>query len=130
MESGHVQDTESIDTWGELVRRHRLELSLSLRAFCTKFGYDPGNHSRLERGRIVPPTGEQLAKLAANLELSPGTPQYEKFMDRANAAAKRIPEEVTDEVVLSRMPALLRTVQDRKLTAEQIDKIIELVRTS
>src|SRR2546428_4440198 len=43
------------ETFGEFLKRKRLERRLSLRAFCAAAQVDPANYSKLERGVLAPP---------------------------------------------------------------------------
>ncbi|MBI4039277.1 helix-turn-helix transcriptional regulator, partial [Candidatus Daviesbacteria bacterium] len=59
-----IQDASN-QNFGDFFRVKRIELGFSLRAFCERYGFDPGNISRLERN-ILPPTldDEKLAGYA------------------------------------------------------------------
>ncbi len=47
--------------FSSMLKRIRLERGLTLREFCLKNGFDPGNYSKLERGLFPPPEShEQL----------------------------------------------------------------------
>ena len=65
----------SIQNFGDSFRAKRIELGFSLRAFCERYGYDPGNISRLERN-MLPPTldDEKLAGYAAALKIKRAGP--------------------------------------------------------
>ena len=43
-------------------RNRRVSLGFTLRSFCERFGYDPGNISRLERNILAPSIGESILK--------------------------------------------------------------------
>jgi len=60
-----------------MLKRIRLEQGLTLREFCLKNGFDPGNYSRLERGLFPPPEShELLERYAFALGLKPGSDQW------------------------------------------------------
>lgn len=63
------------EKWGTLVTERRIELGFSLRKFCNKFGYDPGNLSKMERGLLLPPKGKKLEQLAKDLLLTEHKPK-------------------------------------------------------
>ena len=42
-------------TFGAFFRAKRKALGITLREFCRRNGFDPGNVSRLERGLVPPP---------------------------------------------------------------------------
>ncbi len=120
----------SYNSFGKLIRDRRAQLRLSLRSFAEKAGMDPGNASRLERGRTAAPEAvEVLSRIATALELRPGSPPYQEFMDQAAAAKGRIPSDLlTDEEVASRLPILFRTLRSKPLSGEQLDELIESIR--
>jgi transcriptional regulator with XRE-family HTH domain len=91
---------------------------------------DPGNVSRLERGRAAAPEAiDVLDRLANALELTQGTSAYEQFMDFAAAAKGRIPQDLlADEEVAARLPILFRTLRSKPLSSEQLERLIDSIR--
>lgn len=91
---------------------------------------DPGNASRLERGRMAPPEGpEVLDRIAAALEFQKGSREYEHLMDLAAAAKGRIPQDLlSDEEVAGKLPILFRTLRSKPLSGEQLEKLIDSIR--
>ena len=76
-------------TFGEFVKARRQARGLTLRAFCEKHGFDPGNVSRLERGLVQPPQDEKkLSEFALTLGLIAGTDDWQEFFDRAAALGR------------------------------------------
>lgn len=118
------------NNFGEILRARRVELRLSLRSFAEKAGMDPGNASRLERGRVAPPEADDvLSRIAAALDFEPGEPRFVHLMDAAAAAKGRIPADLlTDEEVASRLPILFRTLRSKPLSSEQLDELIDSIR--
>jgi transcriptional regulator with XRE-family HTH domain len=116
--------------FGELIKVRRAALRLSLRAFAERAGMDPGNASRLERGRVAPPEGvEVLGRIASALEFKKGTREYERIMDVAAAAKGRVPQDLlTDSEVAARLPILFRTLRSKPLSGEQLEKLIDSIR--
>lgn len=116
--------------FGEFIRMSRAALRLSLRAFAEKAGMDPGNASRLERGRMAPPEGsEVLGRIAFALELREKTREYERLMDLAAAAKGRVPQDLlSDEEVAAKLPILFRTLRSKPLSGEQLEKLIDSIR--
>lgn len=116
--------------FGALIRMRRAALRLSLRAFAEKAGMDPGNASRLERGRMAPPEGpDVLARIASALEFKSRSPEYERLMDLAAAAKGRVPQDLlSDEEVVARLPILFRTLRSKPLSGEQLEKLIDSIR--
>lgn len=116
--------------FGELVKARRAALRLSLRAFSDRAGMDPGNASRLERGRMVPPEGtDVLDRIATALEFENGSPEYENLMDLAAIAKGRVPQDLlSDEEVAARLPILFRTLRSKPLSSAQLEKLIDSIR--
>ncbi|MGH9894186.1 MAG: helix-turn-helix domain-containing protein [bacterium] len=116
--------------FGEFIRLRRATLRLSLRSFAEKAELDPGNASRMERGRVAPPaSADVLDRIASALELRRGSPEYQQLIDLAAAAKGRIPQDLlSDEEVASRLPILFRTLRSKPLSSEQLEKLIESIR--
>jgi transcriptional regulator with XRE-family HTH domain len=117
-------------TFGEFIKSRRIELGVSLRAFCEKNGYDPGNHSKLERGILNPPNDEAfMEKLAAAFSLKRETGDWFDFHNYAAVARKQIPKDLLDDAeVADKLPVLFRTLQGEPLAAEKMDDLIEFIR--
>jgi transcriptional regulator with XRE-family HTH domain len=116
--------------FGDLVRGRRAELRLSLRDFAMRADVDAGNLSKLERGRLNPPQDAAvLDRICVALEWDPQGNPAQELRDIAAVENGRIPEDLlNDEEVLSRMPLLLRTVHNRQLDHEEIEKLIDVIR--
>ncbi len=116
--------------FGEKLKELRLNRSLSIRQFCKKTALDPGNVSKWERGLLKPPqTTEVLERIAAILDLEPGSDTYKDFFASAAVSSGRIPREtVENEELLAKLPVLLRTIDGQKLTSGQLDSLIEIIK--
>ena len=101
-----------------------------MREFCRRTGLDPGNASRLERGRIAPPADRaKLDEYAGYLELQEGSPEREEFIQLGQICARRIPDAVMDDEELVRnLPLLFRTCSGRKPTRGQLEKLVDMIR--
>ncbi len=117
--------------FGELVQGRRAEIRLTLRDCAVRAGMDAGNLSRLERGRVAPPQDpEILARLIEALELT-GSLRAQELMDLGAMQNGRIPRDIlSNEEVMSALPILLRTVNNRQLDGAQVDKLIELIKSA
>jgi len=116
--------------FGDTVRERRKELRLGLREFAQRAGMDPGNLSKIERGRLgAPQSDEILDRICEALEWRPGSDAANALKDQAAIENGQIPAAVLqDEVVMAKMPLLLRTLQNRQLEPEELDRLIELIR--
>jgi len=117
--------------FGELVKERRAELRLSLRDCAIRAHIDPGNLSRLERGRAAPPQDvEVLARLAEALEWT-DTPAAQELMDIAAMQNGRIPRDIlSNEEVMSALPVLLRTVNNKQLDGAHIEKLVDMIKNA
>jgi transcriptional regulator with XRE-family HTH domain len=118
--------------FGELLKRVRLQQGLTLREFCLKNGFDPGNYSRLERGLFPPPEGrELLERYAAALGIRPVSDEWLELFDLAAAERGRIPEDLmSDQAVVDKLPVFFRTMRGKQLSPEQLEELIAKIRRS
>jgi transcriptional regulator with XRE-family HTH domain len=118
-------------TFGEFIKDKRIKLGLSLRAFCEKQGYDPGNHSKLERGILKPPEAEEfMANVGKALGIKEGTGDWFDFHNHAAVARRQIPKDLLDDAeVVDKLPVLFRTLQGEPLPAEKMDDLIDFIRS-
>src|SRR6516225_2285153 len=78
--------------FGAFFRARRKALGLTLREFCRRNGFDPGNVSRLERGLAAPPqVPEVIESYAKALKIEQGTEEWSHFIELAGAETGRIP---------------------------------------
>lgn len=119
--------------FGEFFAKLRRErLRLSLREFCARKGLDPGNMSRLERGRILPPHGrEVLEKYARALDLKKGSDDWYTFFDLAAASRGELPEDLAaNEEILGKLPVLFRSLRGDRIDDDELDDLIDLIRNA
>jgi transcriptional regulator with XRE-family HTH domain len=118
--------------FGELFKELRIRKGDSLREFCLKNGFDAGNISKLERGRLPPPHArEKLEQYARALSLAEGSDEWYEFFDLAHIGAGRIPPALlNDSEVMARLPLVLRTLQNQQVDGEELERLIDLIRRS
>jgi transcriptional regulator with XRE-family HTH domain len=118
--------------FGEYFKQKRIQKGLTLRTFCQKYGFDPGNISKIERGLLAPPgSREKLEEYAAALGLKRGSDDWVDFFDRAAACKGEIPLEImADEKIVNNLPLIFRTMRGKKVTDKKLDEIIDLIRKS
>ena len=119
-------------SFGETIRRRRKEVRLGLREFAQRCDVDPGNLSKIERGRLNPPQDPNtLDRICRALELDLGDDLATELHDLAAVEAGRIPPDLlNDDAVVSKIPVLLRTVKNKQLDEERMEKLIEIIRKS
>jgi transcriptional regulator with XRE-family HTH domain len=110
----------------------RDDLRLSLREFCARKGLDPGNMSRLERGKVLPPGDRRvLEKYARALELKRGSESWSTFFDLAAASRGELPIDLaTDEEVLGKLPVLFQILRGDRIDEGQLHKLVDLIRNA
>ncbi len=116
--------------FGGLVRSRRQVLRLTLRKFAERAGMDPGNVSRIERGRAQPPQDLSiLGRMADALEWPPKSNGRQQLVDLAATENGKIPEYVmSDKEVMESLPVLFRTLHGKKMTPEQLDRLIKAIK--
>lgn len=116
--------------FGELVKARRLELGLSLRAFCMRHNEDPSNWSKMERGLLRPPVDyTRLLQIAGYLELTDGDTRRQQIFDLANAERGRIPEDIMSEAELvANLPVLFRTLRGDVPEEDELLRLADLIR--
>ncbi|HUT32600.1 MAG TPA: helix-turn-helix transcriptional regulator [Planctomycetota bacterium] len=117
-------------TWGEFVRTLRLEAGYGLRTFAALLGYQPSNYSNMETGKTPPPKdARRLKEIAETLAIPEGTEEWHEFHDLAAEARKApVPADVAEYAATrSVVPLLLRTTEGKKLSDDQIRKLIDYV---
>jgi transcriptional regulator with XRE-family HTH domain len=96
--------------FGAFFRARRKALGLTLREFCRRNGFDPGNVSRLERGLAAPPqVPEVIESYAKALKIEQGTEEWSHFIELAGAETGRIP--LSDQERIRERPVLLRKLR-------------------
>ncbi|MEE8451386.1 MAG: helix-turn-helix transcriptional regulator [Thermoguttaceae bacterium] len=118
--------------FGALLKRLRLQKGLSLREFCLQNGFDPGNHSRLERGMFPPPQdADRLEKYAEALGLIRGSDAWMELFDVAAAVRGEIPADLmSDAEVVDKLPVLFRTMRAKQISEDQLDELVERIKRS
>lgn len=117
--------------FGNLLKEYRRGSGLSLREFCRRHGFDHGNFSKLERGRLKPPTGKALEKYVEAVGIERETDEWYELHDTAAACAGKVPDRImSDEQIVRKLPVVFRTLARRRLTEEELHRLIELIRES
>ena len=117
-------------TFGEFIKDLRIRSGHTLRRFCEANGLDAGNYSKLERGLLPPPTGEEkMVDLARAYGLKRGSDDWSTFFDLAAAAKGQVPKDLlSDEEVVGKLPVLFRTLRGEPVPAEKLDELIEFIK--
>ncbi len=125
------REISEISTFHELVRYLRKKvLKETLREFCNKHDLDPGNWSKLERGKLPPPQStKKLGQIAGYLGIEKGSDDWQIYIDLAFSENGRIPEDImSEEELVKKLPIFFRSLRGEPLTEEQISKMIEMIK--
>ncbi len=116
--------------FGEYFKKKRIERGMTLRDFCKKFGLDPGNISKLERGLLPPPVSrEKLEAYASYLGLKKGSDDWIEFFDLAAASRGQLPKDfLEDAEVVKSLPLIFRTIRGKKVSLKLLNELIEKIR--
>lgn len=122
----------ALTTFGEFFREKRISLGLTLRAFCERYHYDPGNISKLERNILSPSIDEsKLEGYALALKIARDSADWTLFFDLAHTAKGTIPTDIKNNpYIISILPGFYRTVRGEKLDKEKVNQLIDLIHTS
>lgn len=117
-------------SFGEFFKRKRIGLGLTLRQFCQQNGFDAGNISKLERDVFSAPQSEEKIEEYANaLKLKRGSVDWIEFFDLAAVSSRNLDlMKIKNEDLIQRLPVLFRTLDNKELTEEKLDQIIELIK--
>lgn len=121
---------KNLKKFGSLLNKLRTENNLSIREICKLVNYDPSNWSKIERGLISPPSDEKTLKLWAKVLKVKGD-SVQEFMDDASIGQGIIPDDILNKAeMLELMPAFFRTVRNKKPNKEEIDRLINLIKSA
>jgi transcriptional regulator with XRE-family HTH domain len=118
------------DTFGEYLRKLRLDAGFGLRAFAEAVGMKPSNLSRLETGRLPPPTSaERIRQMAEVLGLKSGSAQFTTLNDlAAEARPGAVPPDIVEYAAKQPgVPLLLRTARGKRLSEQQFKQLARFI---
>ena len=122
---------KNLKKFGDLLWGLRTKKELTLRETYELVNYDPSNWSKIERGRLSPPSDRAvLLKWAKALGLT-NKIEIENFVDLAQVSQGIIPEDILSQKdAVGYLPAFFRTLRNERPTQEEICKLIELIRNA
>ncbi len=115
-------------SFGEFVRKLRIEKSMTLREFCRLAKLDPSNWSKIERGISPPPKSKVFLKgISEILNIDEGSEEYNALFDLA--AISHIPTElVSNQQVLDKLPVFFRTIRGERPTRKELEELIRIMK--
>ena len=117
-------------SFGKFIQIRRIDLKMTLREFSRRFGYDPAYISRIETEKLSAPQDQQkLEALALALGFSKGSVEWIKFFDLAYESRQELPQDIKSNAseVISRLPAFLRTADNKKINKEKVKKLLDFL---
>ncbi|MDO9231212.1 MAG: helix-turn-helix transcriptional regulator [bacterium] len=123
---------ESLKKFGEFLYDLRIKKEITLREMCRRVNFDPSNWSKIERGKMSPPSDKKMLELwAKTLGLKKDSQEFKEFIYQAEIAQGIIPFEIMEEKELvAALPAFFRTLKNKKPSKEEISKIINMVKNA
>ena len=117
-------------SFGALFKELRLNSGQTLRKFCMTYGFDPGNISKIERGKLSPSSNpEILKKYAYALNINENSEKWQDFMIMAALESNKIPKLITEnEEIMKKLPILFRTMTGEKISADKLDLLIKILK--
>src|SRR4030067_1265026 len=116
--------------FGEFFKARRIANKKTFRQCFIEKGLDPGNISKLERGLLPPPQSrEKLEEYAGYLKIKKGSDGWYTFFDLAAAGTGKIPDDIRGkEKIEDKLPILFRTLRGQKVSDENLEKLIKMLR--
>lgn len=116
--------------FGEFIKERRIRQGISLREFSRRIDTDPSNWSKTERGLLSPPRDEAMLKRVAKvLGIKVGSEAWVEMKDKAQIDAGLIPKDLlSDDQLVESLPLLFCTLREGKLTPEELDRLLVLLR--
>jgi transcriptional regulator with XRE-family HTH domain len=115
--------------FGAKLKEHRMSQGLTLREFCARGGFEPGNYSKLERGLFSPPGADKVDEYARALGIEAGSDAHIELRDLAAVDRGQLPHDLlSDEQVVDELPVLFRTLRGQKVDHKQMDDLVALIR--
>jgi transcriptional regulator with XRE-family HTH domain len=122
---------KNLQKFGENLKELRIKKGLTLRKVCDLVGYDYSNWSKIERGRMAPPADEKMLGKWVRVLGIKNKEEITNFVHRAKIAQGIIPSDIlSSPKAVESLPAFFRTLQNKKPSKEDIDKLIELIRSA
>jgi transcriptional regulator with XRE-family HTH domain len=113
--------------YGTMLRSIRVGKEMSLRDLSLRTDIDVAYLSRIERETINPPQNEELLD-SINSALELDEKLSEQLRDQSALDNKRLPSDIAlNFSTLKGFPIFLRTVSNKKITAEQLEKLTDFI---
>jgi len=122
---------KNLKKFGQILKALRLKKQLTLREACRLVNYDASNWSKIERGKISPPSDERILRRWARVLGIISKRQLQEFIDQAKIAQGIIPQDIlSEEELVAMLPTVFRTLRGDKPSKQELDKLIALIRNA
>ena len=122
--------SKNLQKFGKTLKELRIKKELSLRDICKLVNYDPSNWSKIERGKMSPPSKETVLQKWAEVLGLKTKKDIQEFIDKANIAQGIIPDYILNHNSVEYLPAFFRTLRNKKPTKKEIDRLIKLIKNA
>jgi len=114
-------------TFGEYVKKLRIEKRITLRGFCRSTNIDPGNWSKIERGLLPPPKSKEvLESVRKAIDLKHNSEEYITLKELA--VIGHVPIDLLENrKVVDKLPVFFRTLRGEKPTREEMQNLIRII---
>ena len=114
--------------FGVMLREMRAKNAITLRELSMVSDVDLGYLSRLERGSVPPPQkNELLESIITGVRAT--QEEAQSLRDQADQDNKAFPRDIADRMKeMEGVPLLLRTVANKELSKEELEKITEYIK--
>jgi transcriptional regulator with XRE-family HTH domain len=109
--------------YGEMLRKRRVELEITLRDFALLTHLDVGYISRIERETIPPPEREDILDVI-NVSLELDDKKGLEMKQQAMIDKGKFPKDLKNNIGF---PLFIKTVSGKRLTGEQLKKLTDLI---
>ncbi|KPJ54998.1 hypothetical protein AMJ47_02995 [Parcubacteria bacterium DG_72] len=119
---------KNLQKFGEKLKKIRIEKGITLREASRLANYDPSNWSKIERGKMPPPSNEKILRKWAEV-LGLNKEGIQEFVDEAKLVQGLLPQDIaTEEDIINCLPAFYRTLRNKKPSRKEINKLIKLIK--
>jgi transcriptional regulator with XRE-family HTH domain len=119
------------NNFGDALKNLRIKNELGLREICKLTGYDPSNWSKIERGKMFPPSDVKVLEKWAKILNIKTKKDVQNFVDQAIITQGMIPDDVLSEKELvNHLPAFFRTLRNKKPTKKEMERMIEIIKNA
>lgn len=115
---------KNLQKFGNKLKELRIKKGITLREASRLANYDPSNWSKIERGKMSPPSNEEVLRKWGSI-LGLNKEGIQEFIDEARTVQGLLPKDIID---VNCLPAFYRTLRNKKPSKQEIDRLIKLIK--